>query len=141
VVLDVTAKTQDGTRVFSYRKVWQEIGTDLKSNQQYKSWDQEHHRPVAPATPDPHREPHHPFPVGTGAAEIEAIITYHQPGEVRRPPGDQAGGVPEGGGSTWTTRARRRPAGEVSGPAAAGVAGGGPGRLMLALGGTSPGRS
>jgi len=83
VVLDVTAKTQDGTKVFGHQKSWQEIGVDLKGDQQVKSWEIKN-------TIDQALQPRRtqtemltiPLPDGTKAVEIEAVLTYHhRPGE------------------------------------------------------------
>jgi hypothetical protein len=83
VVLDVTAKTQAGTKVFSYQKVWQEIGTDLKGNQQLKSWEIKNTIDLALQPRRTHTETLTiAFPDGTPAGEIEATLTYHhRPGE------------------------------------------------------------
>lgn len=79
----MTAKTQDGQKVFSHRKVWQEIGTDLRGNQQYKSWEIKNTVDLSLQPRATHTERLAiPFPAGTAAAEIEATVTYHhRPGE------------------------------------------------------------
>jgi hypothetical protein len=83
VVLDVTAKTDTGTKVWSHQRTWQEIGVDLKGNQQFKSW--EIKNTIDQALPP--RQTHTerltvPLPEGTRAVEIEAVLTYHhRPGE------------------------------------------------------------
>jgi hypothetical protein len=83
VVLDVTARTESNPKVFSYQKVWQEIGVDLNGEQKIKAWEikntidlalQPRRRQTETLTIN--------FPEGTGAAEIEATLTYqHRPGE------------------------------------------------------------
>lgn len=83
MVLDVTAKTPDGAKVFSHQKVWQEIGVDLRGNQQFKSWEIKNTLDLALQPRRTHTESLTvSFPEGTTAAEIEATITYHhRPGE------------------------------------------------------------
>ena len=39
MVLDVTAKTETNPKAFSFQKVWQEIGVDLKGAQKVKAWE------------------------------------------------------------------------------------------------------
>jgi len=82
VVLDVTAKTENGTKVFSHRKSWQEIGVDLNGDQKVKAWEIKNTIDLAL---QPRRTATEiltiPFPEGTAAAEIEATLTYqHGPG-------------------------------------------------------------
>jgi len=83
VVLDVTAKTETGAKVWSHQKTWQEIGVDLRGNQQFKSWEIKN-------TIDQALQPRRTqtetltiaVPDGTKAVEIEATLTYHhRPGE------------------------------------------------------------
>lgn len=83
MVLDVTAKTQDGTKVFGYQRIWQEVGTDLAGNQQVRAWDIKNTIDLALQPRQVHTE-RLPIqmPEGTTSAEIEATITYHhRPGE------------------------------------------------------------
>jgi hypothetical protein len=83
VVLDVTARTETNAKVFSYQKVWQEIGTDLNGAQKVKAWEIKNTIDLAL---QPRRTQTETvtiiFPEGTAAAEIEATLTYHhRPGE------------------------------------------------------------
>jgi hypothetical protein len=83
VVLDVTAKTQDGTKVFSHQRSWQEIGVDLSGDQQVKSWEIKNTIDEALQPRRTHTETLTiPVPEGTKTIDIEAILTYHhRPGE------------------------------------------------------------
>jgi hypothetical protein len=83
VVLDVTAKTQDGTKVFSHQRGWQEIGVDLNGDQQVKSWEIKNTIDQALQPRRTHTETLTiPVPEGATGLEVEAILTYHhRPGE------------------------------------------------------------
>jgi len=83
VVLDVTAKTETGTQVFSHQKAWQEVGVDLDGDQKVKAWEIKNTIDLALQPRRTHTETLTiPFPEGTTAAEIEATLTYHhRPGE------------------------------------------------------------
>ncbi len=83
MVLDVTAKTQTGTQVFSYRKEWREVGVDLNGDQKVRAWEIKNTIDLAL---QPRRTRTETFTIplseGTTAAEIEAVLTYHhRPGE------------------------------------------------------------
>ena len=83
MVLDVTAKSEKGTKVFSYQKVWQEIGTDLAGDQKVRAWDIKNTIDLALQPRQRHTErlPVQ-LPEGTNLVEIEATLTYHhRPGE------------------------------------------------------------
>jgi hypothetical protein len=79
----VTAKTASNPKVFSYQKVWQEIGVDLKGEQKVKAWEIKNTIDLALQPRRTHTETLSiNFPEGTDAAEIEATLTYqHRPGE------------------------------------------------------------
>jgi hypothetical protein len=83
VVLDVTAKTEKNPKAFTYQKVWQEIGVDLKGEQKVKAWEIKNTIDLALQPRRVHTERLAiELPEGTGAAEIEAVLTYHhRPGE------------------------------------------------------------
>jgi hypothetical protein len=83
VVLDVTAKTQAGSTVFTHRKEWKEVGVDLNGDQRVKAWEIKNTIDLALQPRRIHTERLTiPFPEGTTAAEIEATLTYHhRPGE------------------------------------------------------------
>jgi len=83
VVLDVTAKTESNPKVFTYQKVWQEIGVDLNGEQKVKAWEIKNTIDLAL---QPRRTQTETltinFPEGTATAEIEATLTHqHRPGE------------------------------------------------------------
>jgi hypothetical protein len=83
VVLDVTAKIEKGNKVFSYQKIWQEIGTDLNGDQQFKAWEIKNTIDLALQPRQKHTETLTiEFPEATTSAEIEATLTYqHRPGQ------------------------------------------------------------
>jgi hypothetical protein len=83
VVLDVTAKTETGARVFSSRQEWKEIGIDLNGDQRVKAWEIKNTIDTALQPRRTHTERLTiPFPEGTAAGEIEGTLTYHhRPGE------------------------------------------------------------
>ena len=83
MVLDVTTKTETGTRVSTYRKEWKEVGTDLSGDQRVKAWEIKNTIDLALQPRRTHTKTLTiPFPEGTTAAEIEATLTYHhRPGE------------------------------------------------------------
>jgi hypothetical protein len=83
VVLDVTAKTETGAKVYSYQKVWREIGIDLAGNEQVKSWEIKNTLDLALQPRQTHSERLTiALPDGTRAVDIEAVLTYqHRPGE------------------------------------------------------------
>lgn len=83
MVLDVTAKTEAGTKVFSHQRVWQEIGVDLHGDQRVKAWEIKNTIDLALQPRRTHTETLTiPLPEGTRAAEIEAVLSYqHRPGE------------------------------------------------------------
>lgn len=83
MVLDVTAKTETGAKVFSHQKTWQEIGVDLRGNQQFKSWEIKNTIDMALQPRQTHSERLTiPLPEGTRSVEVEAVLTYHhRPGE------------------------------------------------------------
>lgn len=83
MVLDVTAKTETGTQVFTHRKEWRELGVDLNGDQKALAWEVKNTLDLAL---QPRRTESErliiPFPEGTIAADIEATLTYHhRPGE------------------------------------------------------------
>jgi hypothetical protein len=83
VVLDVTAKTENNPKIYSYQKVWQEIGVDLKGDQKVKAWEIKNTIDLALQPRRTHSETLTiNFPPGTTSAEVEATLTYHhRPGE------------------------------------------------------------
>lgn len=83
MVLDVTAKTDKNPKAFSYQKVWQEIGVDLKGEQKVKAWEIKNTIDLALQPRRVHTERLAiELPEGTTATEIEATLTYHhRPGE------------------------------------------------------------
>ncbi len=83
MVLDVTAKTETNPKVFSYQKVWQEIGVDLKGEQKVKAWEIKNTIDMALQPRRTHTEQLTiSLPEGTTTTEIEATLTYHhRPGE------------------------------------------------------------
>jgi hypothetical protein len=83
VVLDVTATIEKQREVFSHRRTWQQIATDLRGFQQVKSWEIKNTIDQALQPRRTHTETLTiPLPEGTAAVEIEAVLTYHhRPGE------------------------------------------------------------
>lgn len=83
MVLDVTAKTDTDTQVFSRRQEWKEIGVDLNGDQKVKAWEIKNTIDMALQPRRIHTERLTiPLPEGTTAGEIEATLTYHhRPGE------------------------------------------------------------
>lgn len=83
MVLDVTAKTDAGNQVFTYRREWKEIGVDLLGDQRVKAWEIKNTIDLSLQPRQTHTERLAiPFPEGTTGGEIEAKITYHhRPGE------------------------------------------------------------
>lgn len=83
MVLDVTAKTETGQKVWSHQKSWQEIGLDLKGRQQLKAWEIKNTIDLALQPRQTHTERLTiPLPEGTRSVEVEAVLTYHhRPGE------------------------------------------------------------
>jgi hypothetical protein len=83
VVLDVTAKTESGSQVFSHKKEWKEVGIDLDGKQRVKAWEIKNTIDLALQPRRIHTERLTiPLPEGTGGVEIEAVLTYHhRPGE------------------------------------------------------------
>ncbi len=83
MVLDVTAKTETGAKVFSHQRVWQEVGIDLGGDQRLKAWEIKNTIDLALQPRRTHTEVLTiALPEGTAAAEIEATLTYHhRPGE------------------------------------------------------------
>lgn len=79
----MTARNESGRKVWSHRKIWQELGVDLHSVQQVKSWEIKNTIDLSLQPRQTHTERLLvPLPEGTRAAEIEAVITYqHRPGE------------------------------------------------------------
>ena len=83
MVLDVTAKTENNPKLYSYQKVWQEIGVDLKGDQKVKAWEIKNTIDLALQPRRTHSETLTiNFPPGTTAGEVEATLIYHhRPGE------------------------------------------------------------
>jgi len=83
VVLDVTASTEKGTKVYGYQKIWQEIGVDLNGDQKVRAWDIKNTIDLALQPRRTHTETLTiTLPEGTTTAEIVATLTYHhRPGE------------------------------------------------------------
>jgi hypothetical protein len=83
VVLDVTAKTDKGEKIFSHQKTWQEIGVDLAGDQRVKAWEIKNTIDLALQPRRTHAETLTiPFPDGVTGGEIEVTLTYHhRPGE------------------------------------------------------------
>ena len=83
MVLDVTAKTDDGKQIFSQRKEFKEVGVDLNGDQRVKAWEIKNTIDLALQPRQTHTERLAiPFPEGTTGGEIEATLTYHhRPGE------------------------------------------------------------